>query len=178
MSDDVDPSAPVSPEEARAQAAEAGGFMASRFYKVADGELLELPHPEFFGDELQAGYDQLKFESESWEHDEVERSNPLTGEIVVHPKTGEPVVDRRLLVPHRKIVDGTTVLVENFNVQFCKLLWGKAGYLKFKQAGGRANQVMVDLQFMQRRYKERQFADPKSAGGDVADPAVADEDRG
>lgn len=181
MSDDddekVDYSAPVTPKEARAQAAEAGGFLSSRFYKV-DGGVLELPHPEFFDDDLQAGYDALKFESESWDHEEIERANPLTGDIIVHPETGKPVVDRRLMQPHRKTVGKKTELVENFNVQFCKLLWGDEDYARFKAAGGRANQVMVDLQLMQRAYKERLAADPKSSGGDVVDASVSDEDRG
>ena len=181
MSDDDDReddlSTPVTPEAAREQAAEAGGFLASRFYQVGD-EVLELPHPEFFDDDLQAGYDALKFESESWDYEEVERSNPLTGEVVIHPETGKPVKDRRIIQPHRKTVDGKTELVENFNVRFCKILWGAGGYAKFKKAGGRANQVMVDLQYMQRRYKERLSADPKSKGSGVADPPVSDEDRG
>lgn len=174
---DESPYVAVSPQEAREQAAASQGFLASKYYDVGNGEKLELPHPEFFDDDTQAKYDQLKLDSESWDHEEVERSNPLTGEIVIHPETGKPVVDRRLALPHRKSdEDGKPKLVENFNVQMCKILWGAAGYEKFKKAGGRANQIAVELQLMQQRFRDRLDADPKSAGRDMAGKEVRGED--
>jgi hypothetical protein len=162
------------PQQARDQASESFGFLASKLYDLGGGETLELPHPEFFDDDQQAAYDALQLESETWDHDEIERSNPLTGEIIVHPETGKPVVDRRLKVPHRKTVDGATTLMENFNIRVCKILWGPAGYKKFKAAGGRANQVAVDLRMMQVNYRARVDADPKSASGDTVAETVPD----
>lgn len=168
---------PLSPQLAREQASESLGFLASRFYDVGNGETLELPHPEYFDDDQQAAYDQLKLDSESWVHEEYDRANPLTGEIIIHPETGKPVKDRRILLPHRELNgDGKPKLVENFNVQMCKTLWGNAGYKKFKAAGGRANQVAVDLKIMQLRFQERLDSDPKSEGRDVATEEVPDQD--
>lgn len=173
MSDNETPRA-LTPQQAREQAAESLGFLSSKFYDIGGGEKLELQHPEYFDDDVQAGYDKLKFDSESWDHEEVERSNPLTGEIVIHPETGKPVVDRRISTPHRKTVGNKTELVENFNVQLCKVFWGAEGYAKFKKAGGRANQVAVDLKTMQIKFQERVDADPKSSDGDVAAEEVSD----
>lgn len=170
MSDEIS----QTPQQARDQASESFGFLASKFYNIGNGETLELPHPEYFDDDQQAAYDALQLEAESWDHDEVERANPLTGEVIVHPETGKPVKDRRMLVPHRKTVDGVTHLVENYNVQLCKILWGADGYAKFRKAGGRANQVAVELRLMQTKFKERLSADPKSAAGDLAPEKVPD----
>lgn len=172
------PERALSPAEAREQAAEAMGFLASKFYDVGNGEKLELPNPEFFDDDQQAAYDALKLESKSWDHEDIVARNPLTGEVIFDPKTGEPVVDHVMCQPNRKTDEnGNVKLVENFNVQLCKILWGDAGYAKFKAAGGRANQVMVDLQLMQRKLRARMRTDPKSADGGVAGSAVSDRDR-
>lgn len=162
---------PLRPDAARDQAAEYWGI-APKSYDVGKGETLVLPHPEFLTDEQQLAYDQLKLLSESWDHEEVLERDGI-GQPVYNPKTGEPIIRRILKEPHREIdADGKPKLVENFNIQLCKIFWGAEGYAKFKAAGGFANQVGVDLAEMRTEFqklaRERLNAGPKSRRGVVA----------
>jgi len=168
----------VTPRRALEQSAEYWGVDLYREYDVGDDEPLQLYHPEYFDDDTQQAYDELMLEVESWEHEDVP----------VYDAFGRPVMDAdgapktvsQLKTPHRKIIDGKLVL-QNFNVEMCKAMWGEEGYKRFKAAGGSANQVAVDLREMQVEFqklmKERLKADPKSRNGAAGTQGLSDADR-
>lgn len=93
------------------------------------------------------------------DHDDVERINPTTGEIVVHPKTGEPVTDRRLITPHQQ---DKQLLDPPYEFRYLAALWGEEQARRFEELGGSAGLVMVlearmDDQLAQwRKGRERQ----------------------
>jgi hypothetical protein len=151
---------PVTFEEAREQAAEQLGFVASERIQVGN-EIFEIPNPSLLDDEQQTRHDQLQFESESWER---------------HPDTlnddGSVKVRGALKEPHRK--DGQ--LVENYNIQLAKAIFGKR-YSAYKAAGGRANDLAVIWWKMNKALADRRATDSKSVGSDPDLAVVSDADR-
>ena len=58
------PTHPLSPREAREQAAECLGFMASQPIQIGD-EVFEVPHPSLLDDDQQNRYDELQLSLEN-----------------------------------------------------------------------------------------------------------------
>lgn len=160
------------PQQAREQAAEYLGFVASS-YITAGGETFEIPNPGMLDDDQQERYDELQAELETYDHREVTARNPITNEVIVDPKTGEPVVDRVLINPHQ--IDGKLVKPP-YNVRLAIALFGEDGYKKFKAGGGRSSQIAVEWARMNRVMKERISADSKSADSAVVPEKVSDGD--
>lgn len=153
-------SEPKTFEDAREQAAEYLGFVASERIRTADGTVFEIPNPSLLDDDQQSRYDQLQFDTESWE---------------CHPDIlddkGEVKVRGSLKEPHRK--DG--VLVENYNIQLAKAIFGDR-YDAFRAAGGRANDVAVIWWKMNKALADRRREDSKSGSGAAGLAAVPDPD--
>ena len=144
---------PLSPREAREQAAECLGFMASQPIQIGD-EVFEVPHPSLLDDDQQNRYDELQLSLEDLERwPDIKDSD------------GNVLRQGDLKDPHRT-KDGK--LVESYNIRLAKALFGEAGYKKFKAGGGSGNTVAAIWFQMQRLLSERVNEDSKSMGRDSA----------
>lgn len=147
-------------EQAREQAAEFIGFVASEFIKTPKGDVFEIPSPNMLDDEQQAAMDALALEVESWDrHDDA-----LNGDGSVRKK-GD------LKEPNRK----NGKLVENYNIQRAKAIFGDR-YPAFKTAGGRASDVAAIHWKMNKMLNDRRKADSKSVGSVDDGETVPDSD--
>lgn len=153
-------SVPQSFEEARAQAAEYLGILASEKWIAASGAVFEIPNPSMLDDDQQARVDQLNLDTETWDR---------------HPDTlgpdGTVTARGALMVPHRR----NGMLVEHYDVQQAKAVLGER-YQAFRDAGGRASDITLIWWKMNRRLADRQAADSKSVGRhrDLASASDAD----
>jgi hypothetical protein len=154
------PDQPKTFEEARAQAAQYLGFIASEYIRTTNGEVFEIPSPNMYDDEQQSRIDQLALEVESWDRS----PDKLNEDGSVRTK-GE------LLEPNRK--DGE--LVENYNIQRAKAIFGER-YPAFKAGGGKASDVALIHWKMNRMLADRREADSKSAGSTDSVDLVPDSD--
>jgi len=137
-----------SPLEARQQAAEAQGFLASLEIKAGD-EIFEVPHRALMDDDQSERFAQLEFETESWDHeDDVTLSDGR-------------VIKGQLKRPYRK---NGELVSPPYPVQVAIALWGEEAYERYKAAGGRATEVTAALAQLDLRVGERANDDPKSVG--------------
>jgi hypothetical protein len=141
--------APVSPQEARDQAAEYLGMLASVTIEVKAGngtEVFEVPNPSLLDDEQQQRYDELQLSLEDlarWPD-----TKNAEGQVI---RRGEPIE------PHRG-KDGK--LVEHYNIRLAKVLFGDR-YERFRAGGGRGNDVATIWFQMQKKLTEQNKKDPK-----------------
>jgi hypothetical protein len=152
-------------EEAREQAAEYLGFVASERVTTSKGEVFEIPNPSLLDDDQQARYDQLRVDTETWDR------HPEVPEVLNEDGTVKtPATPGDLKVPERK--DGELV---HYNVLLAKAIFGDR-YDAFKAAGGRASDLELHWSRMNKALADRRAADSKSAqgGSDLADGASAD----
>lgn len=148
-------------EEAREQAADVLGFVASERITMPNGQSYEIPNPSLLDDDQQARLDVLDLEAESWDrHDDI-----LNEDGTVKVRGG-------LKVPNRKQGE----LVESYNTQLAKAIFGDR-YPDFKAAGGRGNDVHLVWNKMGKAMNERRAKDSKSAGSDSPVAPVSDTDR-
>jgi hypothetical protein len=146
----------LSAKDAREQAAEFLGFMASVTIDVG-GKPFEIPNPSLLSPDQQDRYDELEFETEKLDRhpDPVnEDGTPKVGNDG-HPLKGA------VMIPHR--VNG--VRVENYETRLAKALFGE-DYEAFIAAGGYPSQVGVHWAEMRRALEEREKSDAKSVGSD------------
>lgn len=153
-------SVPQSFEEARAQAAEYLGILASEKWIASSGAAFEIPNPSMLDDDQQTRIDQLNLDTESWDR----HPDKLNEDGSVHTRGA-------LMVPHRK----NGALVENYDVQQAKAILG-GRYQAFRDAGGRASDITLIWWKMNRMLAERQVVDSKSVGSDRSLAAVPDTD--
>jgi hypothetical protein len=137
----------LSPEDAREQAANYLGMLASVRIEVKGGEVFEVPNPSLLDDDQQQRYDELQFALEALER--WPDTKDADGNVI---RRGEP------LEPHRT-KDGK--LVEHYNIRLAKAIFGDDRYAKFKAGGGRANDVAVIWFQMQKKLSEQARTDPK-----------------
>jgi hypothetical protein len=152
---------PLSPREAREQAAECLGFMASQPIQIGD-EVFEVPHPSLLDDDQQTRYDELQLSLEDlqrWPDIKDADGNVL--------RQGDPKD------PHRT-QDGK--LVESYNIRLAKALFGDVAYKKFKAGGGSGNTVAAIWFQMQRLLSERVNEDSKSMGRDSSVGELSESD--
>lgn len=151
---------PESFADARAQAAEFLGFVASERITTNDGTF-EIPNPSLLDDDQQARVDALDLETESWDrHDDILNDD------------GSVKVRGALKVPNRK--DG--VLVEHYNVQLAKAIFGNR-FKAFKAAGGNSGDVNLFWSKMSQALAKRRAEDSKSGGSAATLEAATDADR-
>ncbi len=146
----VQSSAPVSAKEAREQASEFLGMLASVTVKADNGEVFEIPNPALLDDEQQQRYDQMQLEAESYDR---------------HPDVKDDQGNTRkgpFMVPHRK----NGKLVENENVRLAKAIFGDEVYKRFKAAGGRASDIGLVWGQMNQVLQKRLDAESKSRASD------------
>lgn len=153
-----------SPAEARAQAAEAQGFLASIIIK-AGGEDYEVPQRGLLDDDQADRMFALELETESWD-----REDPIT---IKAPDGSETTRQGPLKRPYRK--DGK-LIKPAYAVQVATAIWGQAKYDKYKAAGGRASDVTAALAYLDQRVQEREADDSKSVGGDRPAASLAQTD--
>lgn len=97
----------------------------------------------------------------SLDYEEIERSNPKTGELIVHPTTGEVVVDKRKVTPHQ--LDNKP-LDPPYEFRYLAAMWGEDRARRFEEVcpEGSAGAVMlieqqIDDEIVQwRKARERQ----------------------
>ena len=144
-----------SPREAREQAAEAQGFLASIEIKVGD-EVYEVPQRGLLDDDQSDRMNAVELETETWDREP---------DIVLGDTTRPGPLKR----PYRK---GGKLVTPGYAVRVAIALWGEAKYQKYKAGGGRATDVTAALAMLDKRLEERLAADPKSVGDDPADRVV------
>lgn len=151
-------------EEAREQAAAELGFVACERITLRNGEVFEIPNPSLLDDDQQPRLNALDKEMKTWDRVDDERDE---NGALIKRGTGAYVL------PHCK----DNELVEPYNTQLAKALFGDR-YEAFKAAGGRGNDVNLIWTRMQQDLRERQAADPKSAGSAQPVAAVPEADSG
>lgn len=140
----------LTPREAREQAAEATGFLASVEIVVGD-DVYEIPQRGLLDDEQRDRMNELELESETWDREP---------DIVMPDGTARP---GPLKVPYRR---GGKLIKPSYPVRVAVALWGEERYARYKAAGGRASDVTATLARLDRRIEERERVDPKSEGSD------------
>jgi hypothetical protein len=145
-------------DEARAQAAEFLGFIASERIVTKDG-VFEIPNPSLLDDDQQSRVDALDLETESWDrHDDI------------LDEAGKVTVRGALKVPNRK--GGKLV---SYNVGLAKAIFGDR-YEAFKTAGGHSGDVNLIWSKMNRALAQRRAEDSKSGGSAASVAPVSDAD--
>jgi hypothetical protein len=163
--------AKISPQQAREQAAESGGFLDSVVITVG-GEDFEVPQRGLLDDDQRARLDALELEAETWDReDPIEYPERIVrdehGSETHYPARTEPGA---LKLPYRK--DGQ-LIEPGYPVQVAIALWGEEKYGRYKAKGGRASDVTATLARLDRIVKKRETggdgkpADPKSVGGNT-----------
>jgi hypothetical protein len=151
----------LTPREARDQAAEATGFLASIEIVVGD-EVFEVPQRGLLDDDQRERMNELDLESESWDREpdittpERRIKDEDGHEIIIIPSETRP---GSLKIPYRK---NGKLIKPSYPVQVAIALWGKEKYERFKAAGGAATTVTATLARLDRRLEERESSDPKS----------------
>lgn len=161
--------------EAREQAAEATGFLASIEIEEG-GEVFEIPQRGLMDDEQRDRLNELDLETETWDH---EPDIPIP-ERRLKDKDGNETdvlpartVRGALKVPYRK--DGK-LIKPAYPVQVATAVLGEETYKRFHAAGGRGSDITAVLAWLDKRVEEREKVDPKSSDGDNYLAAVADGD--
>jgi hypothetical protein len=144
-----------SPREAREQAAEATGFLASVEIEV-NGEVFEIPQRGLLDDDQRDRLNEVELETESWDRE---------------PDIGG--LPGPLKIPYRK---NKKLVKPAYPVLVATAILGEEGYKRFKAGGGRAADVTAILAWLDKRVEERERVDPKSEAGDSDMAAVADGD--
>jgi hypothetical protein len=148
-------------EAARDQLAEYYSFAKSDVIP-AGGELFEIPNPSLLSEDQQERYDVVQHQLRRFAHETIVIRNMITNEVVVDPKTGEPLTNRVLIEPH-ETTDGELVTPPYWS-RVLKAVIGDDDYARFIAKGGRPNQFRLVWSKMQREMLERQAEDSKSKG--------------
>jgi hypothetical protein len=149
-------------EASRQQLAEYFGFAKSEVIP-AGGEDFEIPNPSLLSEEQQERYDDVQHELRKFAHETVVIRNAITNEVVVDPKTGEPLTDRVLIEPHE--TEAGDLVKPPYWSRVLKAVIGDEDYKRFIAQGGRPNQFRLVWSKMQREMLERQASDSKSNSG-------------
>jgi hypothetical protein len=149
-------------EAAREQLAEYFGF-ASHDTITAGGEKFVITNPSLLDEDQQERYDEVQHQLRKFAHETIVIRNAITNEVVVDPKTGEPLTDRVLIEPHEDS-DGNLVKPPYWS-RVLKAVIGDDEYARFVKQGGRPNQFRLVWSKMQREMLERAASDAKSGDG-------------
>lgn len=153
----------LSPREAREQAAEATGFLASAVIKIGE-ETFEVPQRGLLDDEQREKMDALELETEGWQREPDVMVKLPDGTFQTRPGP--------LKLPYRD-KDGKQIK-PSYPVRVAVALWGQAKYDRFKKGGGRATDVTATLARLDKRLEDRASDDPKSVSGDSDVEPVSD----
>ncbi|SLD51610.1 Uncharacterised protein [Mycobacteroides abscessus subsp. bolletii] len=139
---------------------------------VINDEEFEIRARVMLDKEQQKRYLAYQERFEGLDKEDVPRRNLLTGEILVHPKTGEVDMISRVKTPH---AINDVALDEPYENGLALVLWGEEKGGRYLAAGGPIGLITMmwsrmDYEFDQWK-KEREKTDPKSDGGA---PSVAD----
>lgn len=152
----------LSPQEAREQAAEATGFLASVIIVIGDEEF-EVPQRGLLDDDQRERMNELEIEAESWQHED---DIVIADRVTKNADGSETTIKGRtepgpLKVPYR---DAEGNLVKpGYPVRVAIALWGEDKYARFKKGGGRASDVTATLARLDKRIEVREQSDPKSS---------------
>src|SRR6185312_10218487 len=120
----------LTPQQAREQAAEATGFLASVEILIGE-EVFEIPQRGLLDDDQREALNKLELETESWDR--------------------EPDIE----IPERRLKDKDGKLITpSYPVQVAVALFGEEKYKRFKAGGGRATDVTATLARLDRRIEE------------------------
>lgn len=130
-----------------------------------EGEEFEIPARVMLDQEQQKRYKAYQERFEQLDKEEVPRRNLLTGEILVHPKTGEVETMSRVKSPHAV---NEVPLEEPYETGLAIVLWGEDKAAKYLAAGGPIGLITMTWNRMDYEFdewkKEREKTDPKSDG--------------
>lgn len=158
---------PVSVKEAKEQAADYFGFTASAFIQIDSGKVFEIPNPGLMNDDQIERYEELQFTLEQCEREpDVEIPARTVKDDDDNPVTFPGRTIRgNLKTPYR--INGE-LLKPPYAVRLAKAVFGDEGYAEYKAGGGIASQVSMEWARMDREFRERVDADPKSDGSHPA----------
>jgi hypothetical protein len=161
-------------DAAREQLAEYFGF-ARHAYITAGGEQFEITNQNLLSEEQQERYDEVQAELRTLDHETVVIRNAITNEVVVDPKTGEPLTDRVLIEPHTK--DGVLVKPTYWS-RVLRAIIGDDAHERFIAKGGRSSEFRLVWSRMTREMLERAAEDSKSKDSSRDMAKVANRNRG
>lgn len=140
------------------QLAEYFGF-ATHAYITAGDERFKVTNENLLSEEQQERLDQVQHDLRSFDHETIVIRNAITNEVVVDPRTGEPLTDRVLIEPHQK--DGELVK-PGYWARRVRANLGDEAADRFFAKGGRSSEFRLVISKMQRELMERAAADSKS----------------
>lgn len=146
------PSERLTPKQAREQAAEAQGFLASKSIWIGEEEF-EIPQRGLMDDEQRERLNELEIESESWD-----RHPDVT--IGGRTRPGD------LKMPYRK--NGKPIK-PGYPARVAIALWGEEKWRRYLAGKGRSSDVTAILAELDIKASQRERDDSKSvaSGGDV-----------
>lgn len=157
---------PVPIEQARAQAIEALGFLASRPIQVGE-EVFWIPSLDLLDDEQQDRWDEMQFDMQKYDRGEDIELPAYTDKF--GNKVEARTVPGSIKLPHQ--INGERVK-PTYAVRVAQALFGE-DYERFKKAGGRANDVLAIVMAMNKERGDREQAEAE-AGADKSDAGDSD----
>lgn len=153
----------LSLEDAITQTSQYFGFDGVKEIEV-NGEVFEVRAKVLWSPEQIKAMAELDEWVKTLDHDTVEVRNPISNEIVTHPKTGEVLTEQVLKTPHKK---GGKAVNPTFESRYLAALWGADKAQRFESAGGTYGLVsmimaQMDDQFAQWRRSRERRGDSKS----------------
>lgn len=156
-------------QDVREQADEYSGFVRSGKVKAhKTGEEFVIPSLLLLDDDQQIAYEALQHklnQCDRYPDTEVPERRITVAEgdgettetvIAAHTVRGD------FIQPYQK--DGE-LLSPPYAVQMAQILFGEKEYKRFKAAGGRSNEIMLEMMRMRDESNERRLTDSKSGGG-------------
>ena len=153
----------LSLDDAVTQVTQYFGFDGVKEIEI-DGEVFEIRAKVLWSPQQIKAMSELDDWVKGLDHDEVEVTNPLTNEIIVHPETGKPLTEKVLVIPHR--IKGKPV-DPPFESRYLAALWDDGKAKRFEAAGGTYGLVtmlmaQMDDEFAQWRRNRENDGDSKS----------------
>lgn len=156
----------ISPQKAREQAAEYHGFAASVDLQIGD-EVFEIPNPSLLDDDQQERFNDLNAEIQRIcdREDDIEIPEHTTDSGTTFPaKTIRGDVKQPYTV-------GDEPLKPAYNTRLAIVLFGEERYKRFKDGGGRSNQIALIWGEMQAEFEARKKS--RSESGDSGESSAA-----
>jgi hypothetical protein len=152
------PVTPEAEEAGREQLAEYFGFAQHATITVG-GETFTVTNENLLSEEQQEALDEVQAELRTFDHETVVIRNAITNEVVIDPKTGEPLTERVLIEPHMK---GGELVKPNYWARRVKANLGEEAAKRYFELGGRSSEFRLTLSRMQREFMKRVADDSKS----------------
>lgn len=164
----------IQAEDARDQASEAMGFLASRYVKGKSGKLWEIPHKNLLDAEQEDRWDELQFAIRN----EYDREPDIYAPDVAGPDgsviPGRLIARGATIYPHQK---KGKLVKPSYQMRIAAVLWGEDGAKEAAADGVNPSIIQIIWGQQDSEFAEWRDRDPKSGDRDSDVGAGSDRDR-